>query len=281
MPRIVSAPRISRTSTSVHPTHLAPFALCQAFPDSDYYGASVAVGVSPVRRSRVPAIVDVQVAVGALFVSLRSLQTIPLPQACRRRRSFTSGGAITAVSRCSRAESFTGWTLGFKQFSLHHGNRASTGVELNGFVPPCLPSHAAFPHRFRMEVVTPPRLDWWPRSLTLTSSRVARGSNDAVTRRTDPAPLPDPLRERHVLESLLAGRVRWSRGFGLGLLRYQRPNQVVDLSSVRDVAERNTAYRPGGGLLLVCCAAVRLPNNESYRPRTLSGMGFLRGSIES
>jgi len=149
MSRSASAFCITHTSASEHLTRLPPFALGTVFPSSDYYGGSVALRLSPVRRSRVPCVADNQVAVGALFVSLRSLETIPLPQACRRRRSFTSGGAITAVSRCSRAVNFTGWTLGFKQFSLHRGNRASTGVGPSGFVPPCLPSHAAFPLGFR------------------------------------------------------------------------------------------------------------------------------------
>jgi len=80
--RLVSARRITRTFTSEHPTYLAPFAMYQAFPGADYYGASVAVGVSPVRRSRIPCIVDVQVAVGALFVPLRSLETTPLLRGC-------------------------------------------------------------------------------------------------------------------------------------------------------------------------------------------------------
>src|SRR5438876_1087578 len=149
MSQRASAFCITHTSASEHLIHLPPFALWTAFPFSDYYGGSVALRLSPVRRSRVPCVADVQVAVGALFVSLRSLETIPGFQACRRRRSFTSGGALTAVSRCSRAVSFTGWTLGLKQFSFHHGNRASTGVEPSGFVPPCLPSHATFPVGFR------------------------------------------------------------------------------------------------------------------------------------
>jgi len=51
---------------------------------------------------------------------------------------------------------FTKWTLGFNQFRLHHANRASTGVQLGGFVVPCLSEHAAFPLGFRLErVVTP------------------------------------------------------------------------------------------------------------------------------
>ena len=152
----MSALRISRTFTSSQPIHLAPFALWTAFPSADYYGASVALGVAPVRQSRVPCVVDVQVAVGALFVPLRSLETIPLPRACRRRRSFTSGGAITAVNRCSRAVSFTGWALGFKQFSLHLGDRVSTDLRLSGFAVTCLPAQAVVPLAFAGGLYVPP-----------------------------------------------------------------------------------------------------------------------------
>ena len=48
---VVSAFRISRTSTNCHPVHLSPFALCPAFPDPDYYEDSVAIGLAPRRRS--------------------------------------------------------------------------------------------------------------------------------------------------------------------------------------------------------------------------------------
>jgi len=48
---IVSASRISRTSTSCHQVHLSPFAMCPAFPDPDYYEDSVALGLAPRRRS--------------------------------------------------------------------------------------------------------------------------------------------------------------------------------------------------------------------------------------
>ena len=78
----MSALGITPTFTATFQIDLAPFAMWTAFPPSDYYGASVALGLSPFRRSRVPRVVDVQVAVGALFVSLRSLETIPLPRAC-------------------------------------------------------------------------------------------------------------------------------------------------------------------------------------------------------
>ena len=59
MQMTVLAFRISHTSTDLHPSDLSPFALCQAFPDSDYYGDSVALGLTPFRQSRVPCMIDV------------------------------------------------------------------------------------------------------------------------------------------------------------------------------------------------------------------------------
>src|SRR5436309_3358897 len=52
MSSVVSASRMSRTSTSCHQVHLSPFAMCPAFPDADYYGDSVAMGFAPDRRFR-------------------------------------------------------------------------------------------------------------------------------------------------------------------------------------------------------------------------------------
>jgi hypothetical protein len=86
-------------------------------------------------------------------VSLRSLKTIPWPQACPdAMRSYVGCSHHGCVNRCSRAVSFTGWTLRFKQSSLHPGDRASTGVGPSGFIPPCLPNHATFPSSFRLQV---------------------------------------------------------------------------------------------------------------------------------
>jgi hypothetical protein len=102
MSRRASAFCITHTSASEHLAHLAPFAVWTAFPSADYYGASVALGVSPFRRSRVPHVADVQVALGALFVSLRSLETTPLPQACPdAMRSYvwcSNHGCLPAVA---------------------------------------------------------------------------------------------------------------------------------------------------------------------------------------
>ena len=53
MSSVVSASRMSRTSTGCHQVHLSPFAMCPVFPDPDYYEDSVALGLAPGRRSRV------------------------------------------------------------------------------------------------------------------------------------------------------------------------------------------------------------------------------------
>src|ERR1700738_4027086 len=80
---------ITHTSASEHLVYLPPFPVWPAFPSSEYYGGSVPLGLSPFRESRIPCVVDKKVAVGALFVSLRSLQTTLFPGACQRRKSFS------------------------------------------------------------------------------------------------------------------------------------------------------------------------------------------------
>jgi hypothetical protein len=46
-----SAIGITPTSSLHVPVNLSPFAVCPAFPDSDYYGDSVTMGLAPFRRS--------------------------------------------------------------------------------------------------------------------------------------------------------------------------------------------------------------------------------------
>ena len=87
---MVSASRITRTFTFCHPIHLPPFAMYQAFPGSDYYGGSVAIGVAPRRQSRVSCVVDAQDGLGASFVSLRSLEAIQLLRSALRAKSVNS-----------------------------------------------------------------------------------------------------------------------------------------------------------------------------------------------
>ena len=155
--KTVSAFCITHTFTLAHPIHLTPFALCQAFPGSDYYGVSVALGVAPGRQSRVSSLVDVQGGLGAPFVSLRSLETTLLPGACSsqgycfgsviQRTKLSIIREVSDVSRCIGVDASTKWTLGFKQFSLHHATRALAGLQLSGFAISCLSGTCCFPLR--------------------------------------------------------------------------------------------------------------------------------------
>jgi hypothetical protein len=51
MARVVSALCMSHTSTPLSSDHLSHFAMCPAFPDSDYYWDSVTMGLAPFRQS--------------------------------------------------------------------------------------------------------------------------------------------------------------------------------------------------------------------------------------
>src|SRR5689334_15817211 len=74
MSRMVSAFRISRTSPRWSSDHLSPFAMCAAFPHSDYYEDSVTLGLAPLRRSRVPFATErLECDLGAPFIPLNEL----------------------------------------------------------------------------------------------------------------------------------------------------------------------------------------------------------------
>ena len=85
-----------------------------------------------------------------------------LPGACQRRKYrlrllFRCLNAIgiwgtSDVSRCIRARLFIVRTLGFKQCSFHHANRALAGLRLSGFAVSSLSEHAVFPSGFRFQV---------------------------------------------------------------------------------------------------------------------------------
>src|SRR3954464_5282225 len=100
MSRSASAFCITHTSAPGHLTYLAPFAVCQAFPGPDHYGASVALGVAPFRQSRVPLVADVQDGLGASFVSFRPLQAVLSPRCvCPPKRSDSACQEPRASSR--------------------------------------------------------------------------------------------------------------------------------------------------------------------------------------
>src|SRR3954453_5248709 len=154
MARIVSALRITRTSTRSHPVHLPLFAMWPAFPTADYYGGSVALGLSPRRQSRVPCARDGRMVVGALFVPLGSLDFDP---ACPGRvtvgtRAIPRFGRASDVNRRIRPVLFTVRALGFSRCRLHHAIRASVGPHLDGFGASCLSEHAVVPSGFRLQV---------------------------------------------------------------------------------------------------------------------------------
>jgi hypothetical protein len=88
---LVSAPGMTPGFTATSPVRLAPFAVWTAFPAADYDGASVALGVAPVRRSRVPCVAD---ETGCSRCPVRALAVAtgdPFPRVCPGCRSFSSG----------------------------------------------------------------------------------------------------------------------------------------------------------------------------------------------
>jgi hypothetical protein len=161
--RMVSALRITRTFTSCHPVHLSPFAVCQAFPGSDYYGDSVAVGVAPVRQSRVPHPADVQDGLGVLFVPFfRPLKTAQLPRGASPCQ-LTAGRVASALFSQRVGGSpgchppfpvrlITVRALGFRQCSFHLAIRVLPNTLLGGFAASRLSRHAIFPSRFPLQV---------------------------------------------------------------------------------------------------------------------------------
>jgi hypothetical protein len=149
-----SALRLSRTFTVTFPARLAPFALWTAFPPSDYYGARVALGVAPCRRSRVPHAFDEQDGLGALFASLFRPLTRPSPP--RVLPLLPSSGRVikgaTGPDPPCPACCITVWTLGLGQSSFRRAIRAKPGLPLGGLTTARLCRHATFPSRFPLQV---------------------------------------------------------------------------------------------------------------------------------
>src|SRR5215210_7190515 len=90
IPRTVAALCISHTSPAWNQTTLPPFALWPAFPASDYYGGSVAVGLAPRRRSRFPDALDVA---ARRRRPVRLLEWARSPPPIRRKIRATCGAA--------------------------------------------------------------------------------------------------------------------------------------------------------------------------------------------
>jgi len=74
IPNMVSAFRISRTSSFWISDHLFPFTVYKVFPYPDYYGDSVAIGLASRRRSRVPFSAGrIERDLGVPFISLNEV----------------------------------------------------------------------------------------------------------------------------------------------------------------------------------------------------------------
>src|SRR5262245_3495682 len=108
-----------------------------AFPSSDYYGSSVAVGLAPRRRSRV-SLVDERFErhVGTLVVPLSEVIPHRPPG-----RGFVPPTAIDGISgwlrnrrRERRMSHLHRWRLRFKQSSLYRVTQVSRGPALSASV---------------------------------------------------------------------------------------------------------------------------------------------------
>ena len=96
-----------------------------AFPSSDYYGGSVAIGLAPLRQSCIPYWNDDQDGLGAHFVPLRVLITPQLPRSVLGRRSIHPPivqGALD-VNHRFQPVLFTVWVLGFSGVGGWRGAR--------------------------------------------------------------------------------------------------------------------------------------------------------------
>jgi hypothetical protein len=165
----VSALGITPTFTATLPAHLAPFALWTAFPSADYYGASVALRLSPGRQSRVPSTVDVQVGLGALFVSLfRPLQTAQLPRSAwdltQEKSSLLE--EQPDVIRLFRPDPLLlgHWGSGNAAFTLPSGPRRTYRLAVS--------RHPGFPDRLFSPTAFAFRWVWRPRDIALNPSYV-------------------------------------------------------------------------------------------------------------
>jgi hypothetical protein len=173
MPKTVSAVRISRTFLFSHRYYLPPFALWLAFPASDYYGGSVAMGLAPGRQSRVPFVLYMQRDLGGPFVPLMDSLSI----------AFSSGGCIEQYSNslqmlsvaCFKSpielvpvsgvfpvgrasKTFWNWALSNSAFTMSRGSCRTAPLTPSLYV--LLFDHAIVPFVFRRQV----------RSLTLEYS---------------------------------------------------------------------------------------------------------------
>src|SRR5499425_3523779 len=107
-------------------SHLAPLALCPALPDSlvgryshDYYEATVAIGLAPLRRSHVRLCHTCRARLRCPFrlleyphwISRRTLEVVPTSKGCRHRTRRRFQASFRRMDHCIF------WRLRFKQSS--------------------------------------------------------------------------------------------------------------------------------------------------------------------
>jgi hypothetical protein len=193
-PKSASAFRLTRTSALGSSGHLSPFALWTAFPPSDYYGASVALGRASARRSRVPWMLNVSSATQAPHSPpcMESFAIAP-PGGGGGPRNLDGpplgrcgAGAVAAGVRLHH------WGLGFRSCSFRPTARALRDGTFGAFG--CLPlrGHALVPSGFRPPVN--PMAQRPPSESLLTAS----GIQHRVPRRTLS---PHPAQASHVRHS--------------------------------------------------------------------------------
>jgi hypothetical protein len=123
-------------------------------PSRTTIGAPSPSGFPPVGDPTFRAGTTFQDGLGALFVALRLAMPIQSPRAYSPVRSgYRLSKETSDVNHRIRPESFTVWSLGFKQSSFHRAARVSTGLPpLDGFTGSRLLEHASFPFGFRVQV---------------------------------------------------------------------------------------------------------------------------------
>src|SRR5262249_22835270 len=185
--------------------HLSPFAMWWAFPTSDYYGDSVAMGLAPVRPSRVPWVLNVSSAMEASdsSPSMESFSIAPPGGGSRSRKPNDPLLGHCDVGAVAVGVRFHHWGLGFRQSSFRPIARVSRDgtVSVFGWLP--LFWHAVVPSGFHLQVS--PMTQEHPSEFLLTASgiqlRVPRRTLSThrpqaftnVPRGTQPSPSAIPL----------------------------------------------------------------------------------------
>ena len=118
MSSVVSASRMSRTSTSCHQV-LSPFAMCPAFPDADYYGDSVAVELAPLGDPELSNHRTYERGLGRLLIPTPGIITRYLTvRVCRARKTNASTYGDAVLSQRNGGAAFVPIGIGLEAVEL-------------------------------------------------------------------------------------------------------------------------------------------------------------------